>query len=106
MIDHLMTNDTEKLQATLSEMTGGPEHSALSLNNLTDAMIMLPFDTWLVFDKRFGRWMFSNEDRDDWPDPTFNNDRVSGPNFTFVDNNPEMVIARAIYYYYHLKIKE
>lgn len=75
------------------------------LSVLTEAMTKLPFSTELVFDKIFGRWIFTNEDEDDWS-KLMEGHRVSGPNFTFVSKDPEGAIIRGIHYYYHTRIKQ
>lgn len=95
-----------KLEETLSEMMDVPVWQALSLEVLMMAMMRLPLQTRLAYDKIFGRWIFSNQDEEDWPKEVRQGQRVSGPNFTFIADHPAMAIAQGVYYYYHTKIKE
>lgn len=79
---------------------------ALSIETLLKAVTRLPLSTVLHFDKIYGRWIFSNQSDDEWPKLFRKAHKVAGPNFTFVDEIPEMAIARGIYYYYHTKLKD
>ena len=79
---------------------------ALTLEVLFQAVAKLPLSTTIYFDKIFGRWIFTNQDQDDWPKMIRKAHKVAGPNFTFVDDVLEMALARGIYYYYHTKICE
>jgi len=101
-----VTESRTKLEETISEMMGVKEAKALSIEILLRAIVRLPFNTVLSFDKIYGRWIFSNQADDEWPRWVRNAAKVSGVNFTFVDEIPEMAIARGIYYYYHTKIAE
>lgn len=81
------------------------EDKALSIEILLKAITKLPLNTVLSFDKIYGRWIFSNQDSEEWPKCERVAHKVSGPNFTFVDTIPEMAIAQGVYYYYHTKIR-
>ena len=82
------------------------EAKALTIEILLKAVTKLPLNTVLHFDKIYGRWIFSNQSDDEWPKMHKRAHKVSGPNFTFVDEVPEMALARGIYYYYHTKLKD
>lgn len=100
-----ITDDNTVLEKTIVEMMGVQPIRAMDPSVLFDAMTRLPFTTELVFDKIFGRWIFSNEDEDDWS-KVMKGHHVSGPNFTFVADQPEQAIIRGIHYYYHTRIKQ
>lgn len=100
-----ITDDHTHLTKTIVEMMGVQPISAWDPAVLFDAMTRLPFTTEIVFDKIFGRWIFSNMDEDDWS-KVMNGCQVSGPNFTFVADQPEQAIIRGIHYYYHTRIKQ
>jgi hypothetical protein len=101
-----ITESRTHLEETLSEMMDVSTTKALSIENLLKAMTKLPLSTVLHFDKIYGRWIFSNQDQDDWPKWIKKAHKVSGVNFTFVDEVPEMALAKGLYYYYHTKLKE
>lgn len=100
-----ITDDNTVLEKTIVEMMGVQPIRAMDPSVLFDAMTRLPFTTELVFDKIFGRWIFSNEDEDDWS-KVMDGHKTSGPNFTFVERAPELAIIKGIHYYYHTRIKQ
>lgn len=100
------TESKPQLEATICEMMGVSAGKALSIEILLKAITRLPLNTVLHFDKIYGRWIFSSQSDDDWPKVTRKAHKVCGPSFTFVDEIPEMAIAKGIYYYYHTKIKD
>ena len=101
-----VTESRTQLEDTISEMMDVSVAKALSIEILLKAITKLPLSTVLHFDKIYGRWIFTNQDEDYWPRVVRSAHRVAGPNFTFIDEVPEMAIARGIYYYYHTKIKD
>lgn len=100
-----VTESRTLLEETLCEMMDVTEAKALTIETLTKAMMRLPIPSMLHFDKIYGRWIFTNQDQEEWPKVLRKAHKVSGPNFTFVDEVLEMALARGIYYYYHTKLK-
>jgi hypothetical protein len=106
-----VTSNRLAIEETIAEMMSVSQVKALSLETLLQAVAMLPLRTCLHYDKFYGRWIFSTQDESEWPKPNLKQPhksahKVSGPNFTFADEHPEMAIARGVYYYYHTKVKE
>lgn len=101
-----VTESRVRLEQTICEMMEVSEYKALTVEVLLKAVTRLPLNTCIHFDKIFGRWIFSNQDQEEWPKAVRKAHKVSGPNFTFVDEVLENALARGIYYYYHTKIKE
>lgn len=77
---------------------------ALTSEVLIKAVMRLPIRTTISYDKIFGRWIFSNQDEDEWPKAIRYADNAFGPNFTFIDEVFEQALARGVYYYYHTKV--
>lgn len=100
-----ITDDIEVLKGTIVRLMDVSHLRALDASVLLEAMTRLPFTTELVFDKIFGRWIFSNVDEDDWS-KVMKGHKVSGPNFTFVELTPEMAVIKGIHYYYHTRIDQ
>lgn len=100
-----ITEDIEVMTRTISEMMHVSSNRSWEPSVLFDAMTRLPFNTEIIFDKIFGRWIFTNEDEDEWSRVT-KGYHISGPNFTFVSTeSPEQAIVRGLHYYYHIRIK-
>ena len=100
-----ITTDSDVLSQTIMDMLGVDRLRAWDAASLFEAQQMMPFTTYLVFDKIFGRWVFTNEDEDDWC-RLMSGHHCSGPNFSFVESTPEMAMINGIHYYYHTRIKE
>lgn len=100
-----VTENRHQLEETLSEMMDVSVTKALSIEVLTKAVMRLPVNSIIKYDKIFGRWIFSNQDEDYWPKMVKQGHVVSGANFTFIDEVLEVALARGIYYFYHTKVK-
>lgn len=100
-----ITDDLNVLALTISEMMDVSTSGAWDMAVLLDAMTKLPFTTEIIFDKIFGRWIFTNGHEDDWIH-LMSGHKVSGPNFSFVSSQPDIAIIKGIHYYYHTRIKQ
>ena len=100
-----VTESTSQLEETLSEMMDVSTTKALSIEVLVKAVMRLPVNTTINYDKIYGRWIFSNQDQDEWPRVIRKGHKVAGPNFTFIDEVLEVALARGIYYFYHTRVK-
>lgn len=105
-----VTSNRITIEETLCEMMNVSPAKAWSLEVLLHAVTLLPIRTCLHYDKIYGRWIFTNQDEEDWPKPGFGTVtksayKAAGPNFTFVDEHPEMALGRGIYYYYHTRVR-
>ena len=100
-----VTENQNQLEETLSEMMDVSLTKALSIEVLIKAVMRLPVRTTIHYDKIYGRWIFSNQDEDQWPRVIKKAHIIAGANFTFVDEVLETALARGIYYFYHTKVK-
>ena len=99
------TDDETILRKTISEMMDVHPNGAFNLHILFNAMTMLPFKTEIIYDKIYGRWVFTNQHEDDWEKVEIGCNNTSGPNFTFTEQTPEMAMIKGMHYYYHTKLK-
>ena len=100
-----ITADEKVLTQTIVDMMGVAPIKAFDPGALFGAMKMFPFSSEIFYDKIQGRWIYTNEPEDYWPDGQTGHN-VSGPNFTFIEQEPEMAMIKGIHYYYHTKVKQ
>lgn len=100
-----ITSDEHLLRETMVNMIGVSSLTALSPSSLFIAIEMLPLQTQIIYDKIYGRWIFTTEHEDDWASLLEGN-HCSGANFSFVEKSPEIAMAKGIHYYYHTRIKQ
>lgn len=96
----VFSRDEVIIADTIKQMLGREVIAPLSMRYLMDCFEKLPFSITIHFDKIFGRYLVSNEHMDCWKDETLDSN-FSGANFTVIDRQLEMAMARAVHYYFH-----
>lgn len=100
----LYSTDSEVLEQTLKELLG-KEYllQPLSAINIITAIELLPFTMLISFSKITGKWICSNGEIENPLKPRTD---FAGVNFIVADFTMEKACARAIHYYFHLKLKD
>jgi hypothetical protein len=101
-----VTENKSLIEETLSEMLEIPREKVFDLDQLLRGLMLLPCNSYMHYDKISGRWIFSNQDEEDWPKWVQIGHKVAGLNFTFCDLTLEMAIGRGLYYFYHTRARE
>lgn len=100
-----ITLDESIMADTVREMLDDPRlHEPLEVHYLMDCLQMLPFNITIYLDKIYGRWVVTNMGLDHIRENS--STEFSGPNFTAIENNLELALAKSIHYYYHSKMRD
>lgn len=99
----LKSKDAEVLEQTLKDLLGKEYlFQPMSAENVITAIEMLPFNLTIYFNKITGNWSCGNLEDQVRDGATV----YFGVNFSVTDYTMEKACARAIHYYYHLKLRE
>jgi len=100
----IFSQDSKVLDKTLKDILG-LEYllQPMSSENIISAIEKLPFTMHIIFSKITGKWICTNVGVDV---AARTKTSFIGVNFTVTDFTMEKACARAIHYYYHLKIRE